>query len=347
MKKIIIIFLLVLSIAGIIFLLAKDIDFNKVIEFKDKNNEKIVGGEKIYHEEDGIKYYNIRGKYTFTNEGSEEIFKIEAVMALIPEIEGYQKILHKSIEPAEFEEIKDEQGNIFAKFVINKLLEPGESYEFKAEYKVAINSFKNYLGNCQGEEKINTYLDSEKFIESNDTSIINTAKEITSGKANNCEKAYAIFNYMGDTMQYKKVSLDKTGGALEALNNKSGDCTYYADLFTALSRASNIPARFVDGLFYTGDEEKDDIKQKETHSWSEVYLSGTGWTPVDPTGAGSNPNAYDYFSQADGKHIIMVRGRNPEMLKDSHCFYIDYWNNGFETVETSLLDDWEIELMEE
>ena len=42
---------MVLSIAGIIFLLAKDIDFNKVIEFKDKNNEKIVGGEKIYHEE--------------------------------------------------------------------------------------------------------------------------------------------------------------------------------------------------------------------------------------------------------------------------------------------------------
>ena len=61
-------------------------------------------------------------------------------------------------------------------------------------------------------------------------------------------------------------------------------CEEYASLFVALCRASNIPARVIEGYsagYMVEGQEKsaDDIR----HAWAEIYLKGYGWVPSEVT----------------------------------------------------------------
>lgn len=69
---------------------------------------------------------------------------------------------------------------------------------------------------------------------------------------------------------------------------RRGFCEHYAAAFTLLMRAAGIPARVVTG--YQGGEinavgDYLVVRQSDAHAWSEVWLTGNGWTRVDPTAA--------------------------------------------------------------
>ena len=79
---------------------------------------------------------------------------------------------------------------------------------------------------------------------------------------------------------------------LDALlfDTRAGFCEHFASAFTALMRASGVPARVVIG--YQGGEwiPNDrwgsgylDVRQRDAHAWSEVWLEPNGWIRVDPT----------------------------------------------------------------
>ena len=89
------------------------------------------------------------------------------------------------------------------------------------------------------------------------------------------------------------VSRDR---ASEVLAFGKGDCTEHALLFTALARASGIPARQVHGLVFARYDDK--VPALYWHAWVEVR-SGGEWIAVDPT-----------FDQpvADATHVALGRG---------------------------------------
>ena len=67
---------------------------------------------------------------------------------------------------------------------------------------------------------------------------------------------------------------------------KAGFCEHYASSFTFMMRAAGIPARVVAG--YQGGEPSRggnvwEVRQKDAHAWTEVWLDGQGWVRVDPT----------------------------------------------------------------
>jgi transglutaminase-like putative cysteine protease len=70
---------------------------------------------------------------------------------------------------------------------------------------------------------------------------------------------------------------------------QEGFCGHYASAFTALMRAAGVPARVVSGyrggdwVVPLGGSGYIDIRQGNAHAWSEVWLPGQGWRPVDPT----------------------------------------------------------------
>ena len=68
------------------------------------------------------------------------------------------------------------------------------------------------------------------------------------------------------------------------LESREGYCTYFATAFVLLARASGIPARYVEG-FCVPVEEKAEVAvySDMAHAWPEVYLSGVGWIPFEPT----------------------------------------------------------------
>jgi len=69
---------------------------------------------------------------------------------------------------------------------------------------------------------------------------------------------------------------------------RRGFCEHYAGAFTVLMRAAGVPARVVTG--YQGGERNPVgdywvVRQRDAHAWAEVWLEGSGWVRVDPTGA--------------------------------------------------------------
>lgn len=67
---------------------------------------------------------------------------------------------------------------------------------------------------------------------------------------------------------------------------KAGFCEHYSSSFTFMMRAVGIPARVVAG--YQGGELSRggnvwEVRQKDAHAWTEVWLEGQGWVRVDPT----------------------------------------------------------------
>lgn len=67
-------------------------------------------------------------------------------------------------------------------------------------------------------------------------------------------------------------------GALFALQNKQGDCTENAYLFTALARANRIPARPVAGYFMNDNGL---LRADSYHEWAEFLEEGV-WHYADP-----------------------------------------------------------------
>jgi protein-glutamine gamma-glutamyltransferase len=67
---------------------------------------------------------------------------------------------------------------------------------------------------------------------------------------------------------------------------REGFCGHYASAFVTLMRDAGLPARVVTG--YLGGEWNPIggyflVRQSDAHAWAEVWLSGRGWTRVDPT----------------------------------------------------------------
>jgi protein-glutamine gamma-glutamyltransferase len=67
---------------------------------------------------------------------------------------------------------------------------------------------------------------------------------------------------------------------------RTGFCGHYASAFVVLMRAAGVPARVVTG--YLGGELNPIggyilVRQSDAHAWAEVWLTGRGWTRIDPT----------------------------------------------------------------
>ncbi len=71
-------------------------------------------------------------------------------------------------------------------------------------------------------------------------------------------------------------------------DTRAGFCEHYASAFTFLMRAAGVPARVIGGYqggFHNRLGHYLLVRQSDAHAWSEVWLSGSGWTRIDPTAA--------------------------------------------------------------
>lgn len=67
--------------------------------------------------------------------------------------------------------------------------------------------------------------------------------------------------------------------------SKTGYCVHFASAAVLLFRAAGFPARYAEGLVAPpGDGASwQDLPDYRAHAWAEIYLSGYGWYPIDPT----------------------------------------------------------------
>lgn len=71
------------------------------------------------------------------------------------------------------------------------------------------------------------------------------------------------------------------------LDEKQGYCVSYASAMAIMGRIAGLPTRYVEGYVARPDEDGiARVTELNAHAWVEVYFSGFGWVPFDPT-AGS------------------------------------------------------------
>jgi transglutaminase-like putative cysteine protease len=71
-------------------------------------------------------------------------------------------------------------------------------------------------------------------------------------------------------------------------DTRRGFCEHYASAFTIMMRMAGIPARVVTGYqggWFNNVGSYLLVRQSDAHAWSEVWITGSGWTRVDPTAA--------------------------------------------------------------
>src|SRR5262245_19227363 len=146
----------------------------------------------------------------------------------------------------------------------------------------------------EGDSAANSYLAPEPFIESDEPTIVEKAREAVGDLNGRRAQAERLTRFVNGLLEKKPtVSIPS---AREVLRTRVGDCNEHTALFVAMARAVGIPARiavgvvFIRGAFYY-------------HAWPEVYIDSGNhrglWLPVDPT--------LNEFP-ADATHIRLARG---------------------------------------
>ncbi|RLK47492.1 transglutaminaseTgpA domain-containing protein [Microbacterium telephonicum] len=129
-------------------------------------------------------------------------------------------------------------------------------------------------------------------------SIVRTAQEVTAGAVTDYDKLVALQDWFrGPEFSYSlnapvAEGFDGTGSDAVAdfLEVKSGYCVHFAGAFALMARALDMPSRIAIGFLpgsYTGervdDERVGEVTTSQLHAWPEVYFTGIGWVPFEPT----------------------------------------------------------------
>jgi len=127
------------------------------------------------------------------------------------------------------------------------------------------------------------------------------AFEVTKGATNPFDLVMALTNYLQRSYRYTldlpRVPTGRDPVDWFLFDVKTGYCEQFATAETLMLRSLGIPARLATG-YATGDYDpvlnQAVVREHDAHAWVEVWFSGHGWVPVDPT-PGVSPLAATRF----------------------------------------------------
>ncbi|MEV6721418.1 DUF3488 and transglutaminase-like domain-containing protein [Streptomyces xanthochromogenes] len=116
-----------------------------------------------------------------------------------------------------------------------------------------------------------------------------TARQVTSGAANNYERAVKLQDWFSTSGGFSYNTHVQSGSGTEAIANflkeKEGFCVHFSFSMAAMARTLGIPARVAVG-FTPGTPRPDgtmSVGLRDAHAWPELYFEGVGWTRFEPT----------------------------------------------------------------
>ena len=129
------------------------------------------------------------------------------------------------------------------------------------------------------------YLEATTLAQSENAAIVQRSAQIVGDQTNPYSKASAIATWINANIQFQ------TGGnhdAVSTLNAGTAQCSGFANLFVALCRSADVPARIVAGALSRGYDtlQSGQWTVSESllfHVWAEAYIAPYGWVPFDQT----------------------------------------------------------------
>lgn len=127
---------------------------------------------------------------------------------------------------------------------------------------------------------------------------------------------HTLLNIVRDRLDYRLGATNSATTAIEALEAGAGVCQDHAHLFITAARISGIPARYVGGYLWTGEESRE---YQASHAWAEAYVADLGWVGFNSANRICPTEAYirtsiglDYWSAAPVRGVR--RGMAEETL---------------------------------
>lgn len=222
----------------------------------------------------------------------------------LPPDNNYQKIVLTSIDPPPVDVVLDSDANFVAKYRLGP--KSSQIITVKGFVEVFSKPFRN-IDNSLTEEERKKYTAPQKYWETDSPEIKGKAKDLKSPKE--------IYDFVSNYLTYNQQKLNLKNierlGAQSAFNNpQEAICMEFTDLFIALARASQIPAREIVGYAYTQNSRLRPLSFETQgdllHAWPEYWDEKLGWVQIDPTWA-STSGGLDYFNKLDFNHITLVQ----------------------------------------
>src|SRR5262249_5273577 len=146
-------------------------------------------------------------------------------------------------------------------------------------------------------------------MESGDAALVRAASQIATGQTR--EDAHRIYTFAARHLRWHGESGTdpalRLQSALKAYQTGEGVCGHFANLMTALCRASKIPAQSISGLymppyppFCSGTRTWG--SPAGTHGWAEFHTA-SGWEMADPSAASFFPLKWLAFGRSDGGYL--------------------------------------------
>ncbi len=196
-----------------------------------------------------------------------------------------QRIRFFQADPTFVEEMADEYGNRILHY-IDRDVPPGDVVAHGWIAEVELSSYT--LDRDGGSGRDLSSRDREIFLRDGENYGLTTetvgdlADVLVRGCTNDEEAARTIFGYVIRSLRYERD--DVWDPAPAVIERGSGSCSEYNYCFMALCRAAGIPARYTGGIVLRREAAEYDARVIEDavfHRWSEVFVDGRGWIPVD------------------------------------------------------------------
>jgi transglutaminase-like putative cysteine protease len=124
------------------------------------------------------------------------------------------------------------------------------------------------------------------------SSIVETAKQFDKASDSPYARALRIQNFFTREKFAYSTSVpagNSSNAIVNFLEQRQGYCEQFAATMALFARLNNIPARVAVGFTY-GTQQPDGsyvITTHDAHAWPELYFSGLGWLPFEPTPTGA------------------------------------------------------------
>jgi transglutaminase-like putative cysteine protease len=241
----------------------------------------------------------LRAKVTISNNGDTPLYSYTHRLTMPAEDHAQQKLLSIDYPYSDSYAVKQHDNGV------DKYLEftwriPARSqvvHEVTFNLSVRAYDYQNepllFDGSNYG------FLAPSLYVESDAPEIKAIADNLKRTVADRKGRLLAAYLYPQQHLRYQNM---ENQGALYALRYGVGDCTEYAAVFIAISRALGVPARLTSEFLFTQRTEF----SVPNHHAAEVFL-GRRWVPVDPNLA-LDPTLGYGFAKGMVSKVVLKRG---------------------------------------
>ncbi len=131
-----------------------------------------------------------------------------------------------------------------------------------------------------------------------DPRVTQIARQATRGDASPLARVNSLARYLLANHHYSRsIHIERGRGPISQfiVDRQDAHCEFFASALALMCRGVGVPARYVIGYLAheaaLGEPNVLNVRQRDAHAWTEVWIDGVGWLSADATPGDGRPEA--------------------------------------------------------